>query len=325
VLVVFHGCASTFSFVEFEVLEPATVTLPENVNRLVILNRAPVTLDAFREEDRENVDQIQLVLIDTLIINSILRGLLDIFRQSPAPRFHDLVWLNDRRHDTTSLDDLILTRREVDEICTLHEAGAIVSLESYFMDLDMEVRYYPDDRVVEQTKYYLVSTILRWIIYLPGTPRPFDTYTIKDTLFFSEFVDGVFMGYHPTAQMIRDAFYSGGLKYGRYLVPRWVNTSRTLFKGREEQLRQASRQTNQGNWDSAFAIWSGLTESSDSTLAAKAFHNMAVYYELEDQLDSASLLVNRSLEFDTLQVVRSYKEELDTRIMNRNELLNQVR
>ena len=50
-----RGCASTYRVVEFEVLEPATVSLPEFVQQLIVLNRAPFTFDAFSEEDRQGL------------------------------------------------------------------------------------------------------------------------------------------------------------------------------------------------------------------------------------------------------------------------------
>ena len=90
-------------------------------------------------------------------------------------------------------------------------------------------------------------------------------------------------------------------------------------------MRLASELTSQGEWDRAYEIWERLTDSGDSTMASKALNNMAIYYELEDNLDSASMLLDIALEYDTLEVVRFYKEELDIRILNRDEVLMQVR
>ena len=51
---------------------------------------------------------------------------------------------------------------------------------------------------------------------------------------------------------------------------------------------------------------------------------MAVYLELEDNLDSASIMLDLSLEHDTLEMDRSYREELDVRILNRKDIEKQV-
>ncbi len=310
--------------VEFEVLEPATVSLPESVSQLIVLNRAPVSLNSFEKKDVEGLESSHLMILDTLIVKNIQRGLLDVFLESPIDRFHRPIWLDDRREDTTMLEALVLTRREVDDICRESGGDAILSLESYFMDFEEHAQslLYPYFTAV---KYYEISTLIKWIIYLPGSPKPFDRYTMVDTLYFTEVLDGELIRSYSTAQMLTEAFYKSGSKYGRYLVPVWNNTSRSLYKGREEALRKASKLTNKGNWDQAYKIWEGLSEAEDNTSAAKALYNMAISYELEDQLDSASYLVNKALERDTLDVIRTYKEEIDTRIMNRNELFKQVR
>ena len=51
---------------------------------------------------------------------------------------------------------------------------------------------------------------------------------------------------------------------------------------------------------------------------------MAIYYELEDNLDSASYMLNSALAFDSLDVVKNYREELDIRILNQTEVIDQV-
>lgn len=320
-----HGCASIYSVVEFEVLEPATVSLPEHVQQLIVLNRAPLTLDVFKEEDRDGVSREQLFMLDTLIVNNMSRGLLDVLRQSPIERFHHPYWVTDRRIDTALLDDLILTRREVDNICSEMFADAILSLESYSMDYDVKEIPYPGYQNEVMTRYFEISNIVRWNIYLPGSPRPFDSYTIADTLFFTEVLDGVLMESHSTAAMIRETFYHSGARYGRYLVPVWVRTSRSLYRGREDSLKMAAKQTDLGDWEKAFEMWEDMTASTDSTLVSKAYHNMAVYYELEDNLDSANLFISKAMKYDSLDGVKAYGEELEMRMLNRRELYRQVR
>ena len=58
---------------------------------------------------------------------------------------------------------------------------------------------------------------------------------------------------------------------------------------------------------------------------AKAFYNMAVYYELEDQLDSASYLIDQALSSDSLELIQSYKKELDLRLQSKSKIINQVK
>ena len=314
-----NSCASIYNVVEFEVLEPAPVRLPENVQQLLILNRAPKSADVFQKNDIEGLQKEQLFILDTIIVNNLKRGLLSVLQESPVDRFHRPLWLDDRRRDTTSLDDLVLTRREVEDICREYGGDAILSLESYSMDYEEHLLRY------SYSKYYEISSIVKWNIYLPGSPRAFDSYTMIDTLFFKEMQEGLISEGLNAVEMLTESFYVSGRKYGRYMVPVWNRASRTLYKGKEAELKEASKYTDQGDWESAYDIWEKLSESSDSTLAAKALYNMAVYHELDDQLDRANELIEQAYKLDDLEIITSYKEEMETRILNRGELYKQVR
>ena len=320
------GCASIYSVVEFEVLEPATVSFPDRVQQLIFLNRAPLTPDVWNEATREQLDARQLIILDTLINNNLNRGILAVLRQSPLERFQMPIWLNERRTDTLALGDRILTRREVDNICDTIGGDAIISMEYYFVGLNERFDYYQDAPTQILNNYYEVYNRLKWNIHLPGRPTPYDTYETVDTLFFPVITDGIPVGENLSGlEMVRELFYASGAKYGRYLVPVWNQASRFLYRGKGDSLKLAGKYTDAGDWESAYFIWNGLTSSSDSTLAAKAYHNLAIYYELEDNLDSSSFLVDRALGFDSLEVVRSYREELDVRMLNRAEILEQVK
>jgi hypothetical protein len=108
-------------------------------------------------------------------------------------------------------------------------------------------------------------------------------------------------------------------------VPVWYQTSRVLYRGRNDSLKQAAKYTDEGDWEQAYSIWSNMSTLEDSTAVAKAYHNMAVYLELEDNLDSASVMLDLALAHDTLEVDTTYREELDVRILNRKDIIKQLR
>ena len=320
-----QGCASKYSVVEFEILEPATVEFPDHVNQLIFLNRAPISLDIWAEQNQIDMDARQLVLLDTLISNNLFRGVQEVLRNSPAEKFRTPIWLSDRRTDTALLEDRMLTKREVDNICDTIGGDVIISLEFYSVGIEQHFDYYKDAPDEVQNHYYEVSNSLKWNIHLPGSPRPFDTYSTIDTLYFSVIADGEYLTLIPGVDMLRDLFYESGYKYGSYLVPVWNHASRILYRGRNDSLKLAVKHTDEGDWEGAYSIWNHLTSEEDSTLVAKAYHNMAVYFELEDNLDSASVLLDLSLEHDTFESDKYYREELDVRILNRKDIEKQVK
>ncbi len=326
-----HSCARIYSVVDFEVMEPATVSFPDNVGQLLVMNRSPFSLAVLDEEDWQGLTKDHLVILDTTISKSTFRGMQNVLQQSPVERFHKPFWISDRVGDTTSLEDLYLTKREVSTLCDYYGADAIICMELYSLDVDDHYIYYSDAPEAIQVHYHELSNKIQWNIYLPGSPRPFDTYTFVDTIYFTDVQEGQVQPVPDILKMIKELFYESGKKYGRYLVPVWNQTSRLLYVGKGDSLKLASRHTSKGEWDQAYEIWEELTNSidnpilSDSTMVSKAFNNMAIYYELEDNLDSASLMINMALKYDSLEAIKFYKEELDIRILNRNEIIKQIR
>jgi hypothetical protein len=270
VVVLFHGCAGIYNIVEFEVLEPATITFPEGAGHLLVLNRAPVSIYSFKEEDRANVDEKMLVILDTIISNSLNRGLLEVLRESPIKKFRTPLWLSERRSDTAGLEDLILTRREVDAMCRQWGADVVISLEKYAMDVNDSTIYYSDDPTAVFTEYFEFSNEVQWKVYLPGNPKPFDSYITRDTIFFTSILEGVYQFVPTTAGMIRQIFTESGNKYGRRLVPVWIPTSRIIYKGKADSLKKASKYTGEGRWNEAYLIWEELLKSKDSKIISQS-------------------------------------------------------
>ena len=174
-----YGCVGTYSLVEFEVLEPATIRFPAKVDQLLIMNRAPVTFKFLSPENREDLDRKELWILDTLVSNNIMRGLLRVLRDSPVQRYHTPFFLSERREDTLFQHDLLLTKREVSSICDRTGADAVVSLEKYTMDLGEHYDFFSIEEGIADVRnhYYVITNSINWAVYLPENPRPFDEYT----------------------------------------------------------------------------------------------------------------------------------------------------
>lgn len=321
-IIIFFGCAGIYSTVNFEILEPATVNLPESVDHVTILNRTPLTINLFDKEDIEKLTPSQMFVLDTLINHSILRGLNVMIRDSDIEAYKTPLWLSSRRLDTFGLD-IPLTKREVNDLCKEYGSSAIISLEYYELDIGMKTEDFVNGQ--PQILYHEASCSVKWSIYLPGSPRPFNEYTTHDTLFFSYYFEGVLQELPSSAEMVRAVSYESGMSYGKYLVPTWSLVSRQLYKGREKALKETAAFTDEGYWDKAYNTWDSLLINPDSTLAAKAAHNMAIYHELEDDLTSALTYIQLAQSLDSTDLTESYIEDLKVRILNKKQVASQVR
>lgn len=316
-ILILHGCSVSYQLVEFESLEPSKVNFPEDVRQLLIINRLPVSFTLLDSSDLSKLSRNQVLGLDTMVSKNVFLGLFELLKLSPLECFHWPIWDTERQSDLMVKHDVRLTKREVIDLCARNSADAIVSLESCSMEIDFK-GYYWHGYVLNSPIY---QTILKtaWTVYLPQNPRPYHEYASIDSL-----KDVAFYGKLDFSKMIREVSFKSGYNYGKFITPVWKQTRRKLYVNGETKLRRGGRKTGEGDWEKAFEIWNDLSLSGKSNSRAKALYNMAVYYELGDQLDSASFCLDRALSLDTLSMIGEYHEEIDTRLQKQKILLEQV-
>lgn len=81
----------------------------------------------------------QLFLLDTLVSNNVFRGLFDALRESPLESFRWPVWSTERQPDFMVNNDVILTKKEVADIC-----------EKYKKELDARLEH--RSKIIEQVE-----------------------------------------------------------------------------------------------------------------------------------------------------------------------------
>ena len=317
----FLGCSVSYRLVEFEVLEPASINFPDKVRQLLIMNRLPLTYIFLDSSGITKLSKEQLLIFDTLITNNIFRGLNDVLKQSPISSYQWPIWSSERQTDLLAANDVVLTKWEVSDLCNKYNTDAVISLESCILKMELDGFHF-DEPVLSLVYMSILRT--NWTIYLPEYPKPFHEYNLVDTLYYTAFKENANRQSPSVSDAVRDISYETGLNYGSHLTPVWVITDRNIFSGGNAHLRSGSRDTKKGDWNMAFNEWTYLSVSGDSTEMAKALYNMAIYYELEDNLDSASYLINQAASYDTLHLIKRYQKEIDERLQKQNTIIRQV-
>ncbi len=116
-----------------------------------------------------------------------------------------------------------------------------------------------------------------------------------------------------------------GYSFGIRNVPVWNEISRIVYLGYEKELRLAAKHTNKGEWEKAKILWEQNLSSEDKKLAAKCAYNLAVYYELEDDIDTALQYAIQANEIWSRPVIVFYIQELEIRLQNKGDLARQMR
>lgn len=216
-------------------------------------------------------------------------------------------------------NDVKLSKKEVAELCWKNRTDAILCLESYNLKLRLEDTTFVRGSLCRQHISGLLSS--HWVIYLPDYPKPFHESSITDSMVYWI---GPRTRYSNIYEFTRDISHQNGRRFGEKVTPFWKESSRKIFAGPNFRLMIASGKTQEGSWEEAFPSWSKLASSGNRSNQAKALYNMAVYYELEDKLDSAANLLDRSVMLNDDSLILSYHQEMHIRLQKRHFIFQQV-
>lgn len=316
------SCKSPQALVSIEVLHPANITYPENVEKIGFLNRAPLTMHSFDGIVKKNLSDTDLQIIDTIICNNLIKGFIEGKSNSDLDYLEDFYYLEARRKDTLSRGSAINSEK-ISEICRSFGLDALVSQDYYEFKFDAVI--YPGEYNFMET-YLLLIQKSRWSVYAPDSIESLDTYTYYDTLFFTRNTfDSVLIRYPTPTEMLQEGSQIMGHAFGTRNRPIWSVMDRIVYTGYEKELRQAKKYTDEGDWDKARYVWSQNLHSDSKKLAAKCAHNLAVYYEIDDEIEQALIYSKRAHELWPSLYIEQYKDELELRQLNKKDVFKQLR
>jgi hypothetical protein len=321
----FAGCAGSRSFVSFEVLEPADITYPESVSKVGYLNRAPLSIHSFSEINQSGLDPVGLRIVDSMVTNNLRRGFYEGRQFTELTYLKEIPLYSSRRKDTINKASLldVYAREQI-----FGDAGsdvdALVVLEYYHVNM---VKSYPtyDFMIGDYIEEFGLSMDVLWRVYAKDHALPVDEYLQQDTLYYMNRQSMPSSSYMDAADVLRDGSQEVGFRYGLRHIPKWKEVDRVIFRGGSPELRTAAEYTDQGAWDEAAGVWVPLIRHEDPKIAAKACHNLAVHYELLDDIVTATNYIHRASELWDNKSTSAYRDALEARRAKKPELLKQVR
>lgn len=322
-LMVLQGCTGSKSYVRFEVMEPAKITYPEQVQKIGYLTAAPITVYAFPKRNRAELDPVSLRIIDTIVVNNVYKGFLEGKQFSDLTYLEDVTKLSARKEDTTGRKDLIEKSLRQKAFREFGLDGLIV-MEYYETGIYKSPARF-DFMMGEYIQEFRFQSEILWRIYVEGEEQPVDEYLARDTLYYVNSESMPASQFMDATDVLRDGSAEIGFRYGLRHIPKWTEVSRVVFRGSQKPLRDAAVYTDQGEWEKAVEIWSAFAENDDPKLAAKANHNLAVYFELQDELEKAEAFASEALELWKNEYTEDYRQELQDRIREKEKILKQVR
>jgi len=308
--------------IDIQVLDPAEITLPLNIQQLAFMNRS-VAPHLLRTDTSGWSDQ-EYYILDTILNNWIFQGLRQSMMESPLFDLDTIRVIRSRRYDTSGilkpLKDI-----QLEKLKTIYPADAVISLEFYGIDDSIRVGYNLDESRYEAYLGIFSTTV--WRIYDLTRDTVIDEYVLRKTsdwYAYNEDFQASLDGLPLTADGIRAAAFEVGTRYGTRISPGWMEVVRYYHVSGGREMRDAGKMAGEGDWKGAAEIWEKLAYAEDERIAARACFNMALVCETEDLMVPALDWAIKSFSIRQTTLTRDYIDLLKERYEDRKKLQRQL-
>ena len=183
----FSAC-NTIEYIGIETYNPAEITFPKNVDKVLIVNNAVPQPDdvgytynlygTVQDTARAHADS---ALYDAC--HSLGKSIVDVSFFNDVLLYHD-----GTRQDTKYLVDEKLTPETVKELCRETGTDAVISLDRLLFRMEKDVVAFAEGFVVGGVDIEITGVVRG---YLPGRDNPLATVYVQDSVFWSESADNM--------------------------------------------------------------------------------------------------------------------------------------
>jgi tetratricopeptide (TPR) repeat protein len=317
------GCLAS---VQVQLLQPAAVTLPADVNTLGLVDRSEIANanEGFLSA-MEGMVTGESILGDREGAENVIAALSQTLKDSP--RFDVRRVTADRSEVGSSLFDEQLPFLIVEHLCKNAEVDALVGLE--YFDSDRKITHSSDTSTStdsdgnERTK---TTYKAQRETVVTATLR---TYACDRALILDEVVQEPYEAYDHSSGSSRRAARRGlpsdqravnelgrriGLDYGRRIAPSWIWEGRTYYADKHDLLKEAKFMVRDDRWADAAALWEQVLSDPDPKIAGRAAYNLALSREIEGDMDGAIAYADQAIDLFPNGHTRGYRSVLEERV-----------
>ncbi|MEG1564443.1 MAG: DUF6340 family protein [Bacteroides sp.] len=191
-----------------------------------------------------------------------------------------------------------LGKEEVQNLAQSLDVDFIISLESLQLKATRVIRYQPQWGCFQGTVDMKVYPSVK--VYLPNRKGPMVTVNVNDSIFWEELgtTETYLNGKMPTDKKIVEegSEFAGSIPV-KYILPHWKTSTRYFYTNGSVNMRDAAINVREQSWDKAFPLWDTAYQSTKSEKKKMAAaHNIALYYEMKDSLQTAETWATKALE-----------------------------
>ncbi len=331
-IVIFSSCKT--SSLQVQVLVPAQINIPQDINSLGLLNHSLPSKDDRWSNIVEGFLTGESIFADKDASYATLNGCTNKLNNSP--RFKSLVLSNENFRGTgTKQFPLPLDWSEVEMLCKKYNVDAIVALETF----DSDMMFRSGSEVKNQTKDgKTISVVEFWSDLKIRVNAGWRIYDYKNKKIIDQDVFTDEQGWHATGpsesaargnlpskrSCLDNAGRFAGEMFAVRISPNWIWVGRYYYVKGDPQFKEAKRYVKLNDWKGAAKIWSRYTNSIDPKIAGRACHNMALAAEMEGDLQSALEWATKAYKTYNIKKDLAYINQLSYRISQQDKLKQQM-
>jgi len=327
-LVALSAC-TVYNEYPIEVYKPGEVIVPPAAENVALFYRnfkynADTMQHFFKNDYRLVKAKNDPENLDSILVFTCLNELAREFKSNNT--FSEVRIFPYRSFDRHSAEKLPhLPPDLIEKIASSSGADLLIALETYSAFFST----YPENAEIPKTNEVITATV--WGIYNAQTQQLMERKTFIDTLFWNGYDNqgNYIKGYQPPKRInaLKIASAMAGENYAKRFRASWETVNRIYSVPPLPDFSDAAWYFEEGKWDRAIALWKKYADDSNGKLAINARYNLALAYELKDDiatadkwLDAAYDLATSYRSKDDLKRIVSYQKALDTRKKQINRL-----
>jgi hypothetical protein len=260
---------------QIEIMKPGIFNLPEEINSVAIINRAPYQLDSvpFQYLNAYKIETDTLIKYRTLS-NNCVDALSRFFEKEgyfgKVNNYRDSLDVIYSSNETSLITPEELFQKTKSDIC--------IFLDRFNFNV---VALYGFNDVVAN------GAALSWAIAFKTDTLSY-LYNQMDTLVYeaSDFPLNIDKNAKLFLLVSNSSEYLGRF-FGSKIIPTWLTVERLYYKSRNQNMLLAQKYALNNEWLKAAEIWNKQTKNKNQRMAAKACYNMALACEMEGKIDAA--------------------------------------
>lgn len=288
---------SSINYMGIETYNPAEITFPETVGRVLVVNNAVPQPDDVGCQltlfgTKQDTCHVKADSALFYVCSGLGKAMVDV------SFFNDvLLYKETVRKDDVYYEDKKLTSEEVTALCDETGADAVISIDRMLFESDKKVIAFAEGYLVGEIGVKMSGVIRS---YLPDRSNPLATVYMTDSLYFSESAYNQILLDQMLPTMESALCTSGeyiGMKASPNFVPHWSNETRWFYSGMGARWKEATAYARSEKWGKAAERWKQLFNNSTSwKTQAKAASNIALGFEMNSELKEAYEWANKSYE-----------------------------